>query len=122
ADRGAAGEVGRTGQGSRELRQEIRVRMGGAGVRHPAVQLDGQAAAEPVGQVGLDPQQIGVAGDAYLLGIEADLAYRFGGGLTIELNSRVSHARTAHPNPDFLAQLPTSLPGAPNFSGGATIS
>lgn len=62
------------------------------------------------------------AGDAYLLGIEADLAYRFGGGFIVELNGRLSRIRTADPNPNFLAKLPSSLPGAPNFSGGATVS
>lgn len=61
------------------------------------------------------------AGDAYLLGVEADLAYRLG-GFTVELNGRLSHTRTANPNPAFLAQLPSSLPGAPDFSGGGMIS
>ncbi|HEX5262502.1 MAG TPA: TonB-dependent receptor, partial [Phenylobacterium sp.] len=62
------------------------------------------------------------AGDAYILGAEADVIYRPGGGFTFQLNGRLSRARTANPNPAFLAKLPSALPGAPNFSGGAVIS
>src|SRR5581483_3724196 len=61
------------------------------------------------------------AGDAYLLGIEADLAYRLG-GFTVELNGRLSRSRTANPNPAFIPELPASLPGAPALSGGGMIS
>ena len=61
-------------------------------------------------------------GDAYIKGLEADLAYRFDNGLTVELNGRYSQSRTANPNPAFSAVLPSDLPGAPAFSGGAVIT
>ncbi|MBS0362780.1 MAG: TonB-dependent receptor [Proteobacteria bacterium] len=62
------------------------------------------------------------AGDAHIAGIEFDLAYRFDGGLSLGLNGRYSRSRTANPNPAFLAVLPSSLPGAPSFSGGGVVS
>ncbi|MBS0332483.1 MAG: TonB-dependent receptor [Proteobacteria bacterium] len=61
------------------------------------------------------------AGDAYILGVEADVAYRLGGGFTVELNGRLSQSRTEHPNPAFPV-LPNTLPGAPAGSGGGMIT
>jgi outer membrane receptor protein involved in Fe transport len=62
------------------------------------------------------------AGDAHILGLEAEVAYRSAGGLAVQLNGRVSRTRTANANPSFTAELADSLPGAPSVSGGAVVS
>jgi outer membrane receptor protein involved in Fe transport len=62
------------------------------------------------------------AGDARIKGVETELAYRFAGGLSVELNGRFTQVRTLNPNPNFLSLLINGLPNAPPFSGGALVS
>jgi outer membrane receptor protein involved in Fe transport len=62
------------------------------------------------------------AGDAHILGLEAEVAYRADNGFSALLNGRVSRTRTTNANPDFTSQLADSLPGAPAVSGGAVLS
>jgi iron complex outermembrane recepter protein len=62
------------------------------------------------------------AGDARILGVETDLAYRTDYGLSVELNGRYTQTRTMNPNPNFLSLLINGLPNAPPFSGGALVS
>ncbi|MBW8813233.1 MAG: TonB-dependent receptor [Caulobacterales bacterium] len=62
------------------------------------------------------------AGDARILGLEAELAYNLTPDLFVQLDGRLSHARTVNSNPDFSSQLVDGLPGAPAVSGGALVS
>ncbi|MBI1197790.1 MAG: TonB-dependent receptor plug domain-containing protein [Phenylobacterium sp.] len=62
------------------------------------------------------------AGDAHIVGLEAELGYRTDSGFAIQLNGRLSRTRTTNANPDFTSQLSESLPGAPAISGGAVLS
>ncbi|HET6971701.1 MAG TPA: TonB-dependent receptor, partial [Phenylobacterium sp.] len=62
------------------------------------------------------------AGDARILGVESELAFEVGGGLSVQLDGRLSHARSVNANPDFSNQLVDGLPGAPAVSGGALVS
>jgi outer membrane receptor protein involved in Fe transport len=62
------------------------------------------------------------AGDADVLGLETELAYRGDNGLSAQLNGRLSRTRTAHANPDLTPRLANGLPGAPAISGGALVS
>jgi outer membrane receptor protein involved in Fe transport len=62
------------------------------------------------------------AGDAHILGFEAEIAYRTDNGFTAQLNGRISRTRTTNANPDFLPELADGLPGAPAVSGGAVVS
>lgn len=62
------------------------------------------------------------AGDARVLGLETELAFRGAGGLSAQLNGRVSQTRTSRVNPDFRPKLVNGLPGAPAVSGGALLS
>ncbi len=62
------------------------------------------------------------AGDARILGVETELAYRSDNGLSAELNARYTHTQTLNPNPNFLSVLINGLPNAPPFSGGALVS
>ena len=62
------------------------------------------------------------AGDAHILGLETEVALDAGGGLTLQLNGRLSQAKTGHVNPDFTSRLEDGLPGAPNVSAGAIVS
>lgn len=62
------------------------------------------------------------AGDAQVLGLETELAYRGPHGFSAQLNGRVSRIRTSGANPDFRPTLVNGLPGAPAISGGGLIS
>ena len=62
------------------------------------------------------------AGDAHVLGLEAEIAFRTDNGFLAQLNGRVSHTRTTNSNLEFLPLLAESLPGSPPASGGALIS
>jgi len=61
------------------------------------------------------------AGDAHILGLETELAYRADNGLSAQLSGRLSHARTLHSNPDLAPRLANGLPGAPSISAGAVL-
>jgi len=62
------------------------------------------------------------AGDAHILGLEAEIAFRTDNGFLAQLNGRVSRTRTSKANLEFTPVLANSLPGAPSISGGALIS
>ncbi|TAJ68905.1 MAG: TonB-dependent receptor [Phenylobacterium sp.] len=62
------------------------------------------------------------AGDARVLGLETELAFRAGNGLSAQLNGRLSQTRTSGVNPDFRPNLVDGLPGAPAISGGGVLS
>ncbi|MDB5424926.1 MAG: hypothetical protein JWQ29_2342 [Phenylobacterium sp.] len=62
------------------------------------------------------------AGDADILGVETELAFRADNGLSAQLNGRLSRTWTAHANPDLASRLANGLPGAPAISGGALLS
>lgn len=62
------------------------------------------------------------AGDAHILGLESELAWTVGNGLSAQLNGRLSRIRTTNVNPDFTTSLVNGLPGAPAVSGGAILS
>ncbi|MGA0605994.1 TonB-dependent receptor [Phenylobacterium sp. VNQ135] len=61
------------------------------------------------------------AGDAHILGLEAEIAFRADNGLLAQLNGRVSRTRTNNANPEFIPVLADNLPGAPPISGGALL-
>lgn len=68
-------------------------------------------------------------GDARIKGLEAEAAYEWPFGLTVQANVLYSDAHLTRVNPDFtnnnlaLAQqiIGSGLPGAPRFSGGALV-
>jgi outer membrane receptor protein involved in Fe transport len=62
------------------------------------------------------------AGDAHVLGLEAEVAFRTGNGFLAQLNGRVSRTRTTNANLGFIPVLAKTLPGAPPVSGGALVS
>jgi outer membrane receptor protein involved in Fe transport len=62
------------------------------------------------------------AGDAHILGLEAELAVRPVDGLIVQFNGRVSRTRTFRPNLDFAPLLVNGLPGAPAVSGGVLVT
>jgi outer membrane receptor protein involved in Fe transport len=62
------------------------------------------------------------AGDARTLGLETEIGWRGPGGLTAQINGRLSRTRTLNVNPEFTNRLVNGLPGAPSISGGAVIS
>ena len=62
-------------------------------------------------------------GNARILGLEAEVAYDFSFGLSLQLNGLISDSKIRDPNPDFPAPVPgaavaTELPGVPKGSGG----
>ena len=61
------------------------------------------------------------AGDARVLGLETEVAVR-AGGVTAQINGRVSAVKTSNANSDFSTRLVNGLPGAPAISGGALLS
>lgn len=61
------------------------------------------------------------AGNARVLGFETEVAVRTG-GLTAQINGRLSAVQTSHANADFTARLVNGLPGAPAVSGGVLLS
>jgi iron complex outermembrane receptor protein len=62
------------------------------------------------------------AGDAHVLGLEAEVAVRNDHGFLAQLNGRVTRTRTTNANLEFIPVLAKNLPGAPPLSGGALIS
>jgi len=61
------------------------------------------------------------AGDAHVVGLETELSWRADNGFSAELNGRLSHTRTSHPNQELASRLANGLPGAPAVSGGAAL-
>ena len=61
------------------------------------------------------------AGDAHVLGLEAEINFRADDGFFARLNGRVSRTRTTNANLEFITVLAHDLPGAPPISGGALI-
>ena len=61
------------------------------------------------------------AGDAHVLGLEAEVALHAENGFFAQLNGRVSRTSTTNANLEFLPVLAKGLPGAPPVSGGALI-
>jgi iron complex outermembrane receptor protein len=58
-------------------------------------------------------------GDAHIEGLEAEAAYEWDFGLSVQANGLYSAPRFVNINPDLLlTQLSSGLPGAPRFSGG----
>lgn len=62
------------------------------------------------------------AGDARVLGLESEVAFRARNGFSAQLNGRLSQTKTSGVNPDFRPSLVDGLPGAPAISGGALLS
>ncbi|MDB5452389.1 MAG: TonB-dependent receptor [Caulobacteraceae bacterium] len=62
------------------------------------------------------------AGDAQILGLETELAFRADNGFSALLEGRLSRTRTTRVNTDFTSALADGLPGAPAVSGGAVVS
>ncbi|MBL8553619.1 MAG: TonB-dependent receptor [Phenylobacterium sp.] len=64
------------------------------------------------------------AGDAQVMGIETEVAYRTDFGLLAQLNGRLTRTRTGRPNPASLiaGRLADGLPGSPPVSAGAVLS
>lgn len=57
-------------------------------------------------------------GDAHIKGLEAEAAYEWPSGLTIQANALYSASKFTRTNPDFAGQLGSGLPAAPRLSGG----
>jgi outer membrane receptor protein involved in Fe transport len=57
-------------------------------------------------------------GDAHIRGAEAEAAYDWGSGLTLQANVLYSAPKFTSVNPDFANFLGSGLPGAPRWSGG----
>jgi iron complex outermembrane receptor protein len=57
-------------------------------------------------------------GDAHIRGMEAEAAYAWDFGLSLQANTLYSTPKFTRTNPDFAGQLGSGLPGAPKLSGG----
>jgi outer membrane receptor protein involved in Fe transport len=57
-------------------------------------------------------------GDAHIKGLEAEAAYDWGSGFTLQANALYSAPKFTRVNPDFSGELGSGLPGAPRWSGG----
>jgi outer membrane receptor protein involved in Fe transport len=57
-------------------------------------------------------------GDAHIRGLEAEAAYDWGFGLSVQANALYSAPKFTSVNPDFANTLGSGLPGAPRWSGG----
>jgi len=57
-------------------------------------------------------------GDAHIQGLEAEAAYAWDFGLSLQANALYSAPKFTRTNPDFAGQLGSGLPGAPRMSGG----
>ncbi|MGZ6039924.1 MAG: TonB-dependent receptor [Phenylobacterium sp.] len=57
-------------------------------------------------------------GDAHIQGLEAEAAYDWDFGLSLQANALYSAPKFTRTNPDFAGQLGSGLPGAPRMSGG----
>ncbi|WP_374468762.1 TonB-dependent receptor [Phenylobacterium sp.] len=62
------------------------------------------------------------AGDARILGVEGELAFRWTENLLVQANARYARTRTRDPNVDAYPLLSDDLPGAPAFSGAAMVT
>lgn len=62
------------------------------------------------------------AGDAHIVGVETEAAWRTDWGLTAQINGRYSQVRTTKGNADLTPNLANGLPGAPPVSAGGLIS
>src|SRR5204863_78232 len=62
------------------------------------------------------------AGDAHILGLESEIAFRWTDSLLVQANGRINRTRTSNPNIDFVPLLINGLPGAPAFSGGILVT
>lgn len=62
------------------------------------------------------------AGDAQILGLETELAFRWTENLSTQLNGRITQTRTSDANPFFERGLADALPGAPAISGAAVVA
>jgi outer membrane receptor protein involved in Fe transport len=60
-------------------------------------------------------------GDAHIQGLEAEAAYAWDFGLTVQANALYSAPKFTRTNPDFAGQLGSGLPGAPRMSGGLLV-
>ena len=60
-------------------------------------------------------------GDAHIRGVEAEAAYVWDFGLTLQGNALYSAPKFTRTNPDFAGQLGSGLPGAPRWSGGLLV-
>jgi iron complex outermembrane receptor protein len=67
-------------------------------------------------------------GDAHIQGLEAEAAYEWDFGLTLQANGLYSNAKITRINPDFFRNNPalarrlgSGLPGAPKVSGGLLV-
>ncbi|WP_334164677.1 TonB-dependent receptor [Phenylobacterium sp.] len=56
--------------------------------------------------------------DAWIVGLEAEVAYEFDFGLSLQANTLLSASEITRPNMDFAAELVGELPGVPEVSGG----
>jgi outer membrane receptor protein involved in Fe transport len=65
----------------------------------------------------------GNAGDARVLGLEAEIAYEFDFGLSIQANGLLADTDMTRRNPEFslTSTLIDELPGVPRFSGGVLV-
>jgi outer membrane receptor protein involved in Fe transport len=57
-------------------------------------------------------------GDAHINGMEAEAAYDWDFGLSLQANALYSAPKFTRVNPDFAGTLGSGLPGAPRWSGG----
>ncbi|MDB5465235.1 MAG: TonB-dependent receptor [Phenylobacterium sp.] len=57
-------------------------------------------------------------GDAEVRGLEAEAAYEWPFGLSVQANALFTTPRFTRTNPDFASRLGSGLPGAPRASGG----
>ena len=57
-------------------------------------------------------------GDAHIQGFEAEAAYDWPFGLSLQANALLTAPKFTRANPDFANQLGSGLPGAPRASGG----
>lgn len=60
-------------------------------------------------------------GDAHVRGLEAEAAYDWGFGLSVQANALYSAPKFLNANPDFANTLGSGLPGAPRISGGLLV-
>lgn len=57
-------------------------------------------------------------GDAHIQGLEAEVAYAWASGVSLQANVLYSAPKFTRTNPDFLGKLGSGLPGVPRVSGG----
>jgi iron complex outermembrane receptor protein len=57
-------------------------------------------------------------GDARIVGLEAEAAYDWPFGLSVQVNGLIADSKVRNPNPDFASTVTGALPGVPKTSGG----